>query len=65
MIFVLPLDKGIDINQSIHLDDFICSRIIDKLEEGHSIRDVDEFGIVKNVIRWLWKDLYEVETCTT
>ncbi|GFW29488.1 transposable element Tcb1 transposase [Trichonephila clavipes] len=47
-----------------HIDDFMRSRIIGKIEEGRKITDVArEFDIAHSVVSWLWKSFKTTGMC--
>ncbi|GFY18078.1 uncharacterized protein TNCV_3385691 [Trichonephila clavipes] len=48
-----------------HIDDFIRSRIIEKIEEGRKIRDVARvFDIAHSVVSRLWKSFKTNGMCS-
>ncbi|GFW68086.1 uncharacterized protein TNCV_1879681 [Trichonephila clavipes] len=48
-----------------HIDDFMCGRIIGKIEEGRKITDVSrEFDIAHSVVSWLWKSFKTTGMCS-
>ncbi|GFW92740.1 transposable element Tcb2 transposase [Trichonephila clavipes] len=48
-----------------HIDDFMCGRIIGKIEEGRKITDVArEFDIAHSVVSWLWKSFKTTGMCS-
>ncbi|GFW29248.1 cubilin [Trichonephila clavipes] len=48
-----------------HIDDFMCGRIIGKIEEGRKITDVArEFDIAHSVVSRLWKSFKTTGTCS-
>ncbi|GFT46781.1 transposable element Tcb2 transposase [Trichonephila clavipes] len=48
-----------------HIDDFMRSRIIGKIEEGRKITDVArEFDIAHSVVSWLWKSFKTTGMCS-
>ncbi|GFV54161.1 transposable element Tcb2 transposase [Trichonephila clavipes] len=48
-----------------HIDDFMCGRIIGKIEEGRKITDVDrEYDIAHSVVSQLWKSFKTTGMCS-
>ncbi|GFX00241.1 transposable element Tcb1 transposase [Trichonephila clavipes] len=48
-----------------HIDDFMCGRIIGKIEEGRKITDVArEFDIAHSVVSRLWKSFITTGMCS-
>ncbi|GFU53068.1 transposable element Tcb2 transposase [Trichonephila clavipes] len=48
-----------------HIDDFLCGRIIGRIEEGRKITDVArEFDIAHSVVSRLWKSFKTIGMCS-
>ncbi|GFW50541.1 uncharacterized protein TNCV_2888441 [Trichonephila clavipes] len=48
-----------------HIDDFLCGRIIGKIEEGRKITDVSrDFDIAHSVVSRLWKSFKTTGMCS-